>query len=312
MIADPQAAVSDTELVRAAQAGDVASLGVLFGRHRAAMYAVALAVLGAGPDAEDAVQDAALIAVGRLGDLRDPEAVGAWLRGIVRNACRALHRRGRFVAGELPERAAQQPGPEQLLDQLAQRDWVWRALDQLSPPLRMVTMLRYFTGYDDYASIALACGVPVGTVRSRLSEARAKMTGALWATAETAGADDLAAVSGFRRRQAAELLARIDLGDFATMTEVFHPDVVSLWPSGRRGRGLEDLVRPIERDLAAGVRHPLRGVTAGRDVLIWENDLISPPEDPEHCPPAVAWVQTLRQGRVSSVRMVHRLRATSQ
>lgn len=88
---------TDTELVRAAQAGDVASLGALFGRHRAAMYAVALSMLGAGPDAEDAVQDAALIAIGRLGDLRDPGAAGAWLRGIVRNVCRALRRRDRWV-----------------------------------------------------------------------------------------------------------------------------------------------------------------------------------------------------------------------
>src|SRR5688500_13037675 len=109
MSADPQVALSDTELVRAAQAGDVASLGVLFGRHRAAMYAVALAMLGAGPDAEDAVQDAALIAIGRLSELRDPAAVGAWLCGIVRNACRALRRRDRFVPGELSELAAREP-----------------------------------------------------------------------------------------------------------------------------------------------------------------------------------------------------------
>jgi DNA-directed RNA polymerase specialized sigma24 family protein len=113
MFADPPGALTDTELVRAAQAGDGTSLGVLFGRHRAAMYAVALAILGAGPDAEDGVQDAALIAIGRLGDLRDPEAVGPWLRGIVRNTCRALRRRDRFISGELPELAAREPGPEQ-------------------------------------------------------------------------------------------------------------------------------------------------------------------------------------------------------
>jgi RNA polymerase sigma factor (sigma-70 family) len=312
MLANPRGAATDTELVRAAQAGDVASLGVLFGRHRAAMYAVALSILGARPDAEDAVQDAALIAIGRLGDLRDPDAAGAWLRGIVRNACRALRRRDRCVPAELPEQAVREPGPEELLDRLALRDWVWRAIDELSPPLRLVTMLRYFTSFDDYGSIARACDIPVGTVRSRLSEARAKMTGALWATAETAGGDDLAAVSGFRRRQAADLVVRIDRGDFADMADVFHSDVETFWPSGKHRRGLDELVRAIEGDLTAGVRHPLRGVTAGQDVLIWENDLISPPWDPEHCPPAVAWVQTVRSGRVSSIRVVHRPRPTSQ
>jgi RNA polymerase sigma-70 factor (ECF subfamily) len=54
------------------------------------MYAVALAILGAEDAPQDAPQNAALIAIGRLGDLRDPDAAGAWLCGIVRNACRAL------------------------------------------------------------------------------------------------------------------------------------------------------------------------------------------------------------------------------
>ncbi|MEV6629325.1 sigma-70 family RNA polymerase sigma factor [Actinoplanes sp. NPDC051470] len=301
--------MTDADLVRAARAGDAASLGVLLGRHRAGMYAVALGILGAGPDAEDAVQDAALIAVGRLGDLRDPAAAGAWLRGIVRNTSRALRRRDRCVPTDLPDRAGPGPGPEELLDRLALRDWVWRALDELSPPLRLVTMLRYFTGFDDYETIAQACDVPVGTVRSRLSQARVKLTGALRATAETAGADDLAAVTASRRKQAYDLVDGLERGDFAGMPEVFHPEVESRWPSGRTGRDIGDLVHVITKDLSEGVRHPLRSVVAGRDVLIWENDLISPPWDPEHCPPASAWVQTLRDGRVARVRVIHRPRS---
>ena len=74
--------------MRAAQAGDVASLGTLLTRHRPAQLAVAYAVLGAGPDAEDAVQEAALLALRRIGDLRDPAAAGPWLKMIVRNASR--------------------------------------------------------------------------------------------------------------------------------------------------------------------------------------------------------------------------------
>jgi RNA polymerase sigma-70 factor (ECF subfamily) len=49
----------------------------------------------------------------------------------------------------------------------------------------------------------------------------------------------------------------------------------------------------------------LTNVVAGRDVVIWETDLISPPEDPFHCPPALAWVQFVRDGRVSRLRMFH-------
>jgi hypothetical protein len=64
--------LSDAELTRAAQAGDVSSLGVLLARHQAGMRAVALGVLGYGPDTDDVVQDAALVAVSRIRDpLRD-------------------------------------------------------------------------------------------------------------------------------------------------------------------------------------------------------------------------------------------------
>jgi Sigma-70 region 2 len=54
---------SDAELARAAQGGDATSLGILLERHRAPLYAVALRMLGHGPHAEDAIQDAFLIAL---------------------------------------------------------------------------------------------------------------------------------------------------------------------------------------------------------------------------------------------------------
>jgi RNA polymerase sigma-70 factor (ECF subfamily) len=49
------------------------------------MRAVALSILGPGPDADDAMQDAALTALRGIADVGDPQAVSAWLRMIVRN-----------------------------------------------------------------------------------------------------------------------------------------------------------------------------------------------------------------------------------
>ncbi|HEX2109038.1 MAG TPA: sigma factor, partial [Rubrobacteraceae bacterium] len=73
--------MSDAELVKIAQKGDATSLGVLLERHRAPLYTLALRFLGYGPDAQDAVQDAFLIALRTIERLREPEAVGGWLRG---------------------------------------------------------------------------------------------------------------------------------------------------------------------------------------------------------------------------------------
>jgi RNA polymerase sigma-70 factor (ECF subfamily) len=78
------------------------------------MRAVALSLLGHGPDVDDALQDAALVALRRIGDVRDPAAVGAWLRMVVRNACRMRLRAP--VAVSLTEELAppsSAPTPEQ-------------------------------------------------------------------------------------------------------------------------------------------------------------------------------------------------------
>ena len=80
--------VTDAELVQAARGGDVGSLAMLLERHRGGVYAVAVAMLGAGDDREDIAHDVFVVAATRLGTVRDPSAAGAWLRGIARNLCR--------------------------------------------------------------------------------------------------------------------------------------------------------------------------------------------------------------------------------
>jgi RNA polymerase sigma factor (sigma-70 family) len=156
MVGRTEMAAGDIELTRAAQAGDVTALGLLLEEHRAGMRAVALGVLGSGPDVDDVVQDAAVVALVRIADLRDPGAVGQWLRMIVRNRCRMLLR------DTVPVRpldalhpADLDPGPEELLDRHAMQDWVWEAVEELPDTLRLPLVLRHFTeGVTAYDRIA--------------------------------------------------------------------------------------------------------------------------------------------------------------
>lgn len=301
-------APADVDLVREAQSGDAGSLGLLLARHQADMRAVALSILGYGPEAEDAVQEAALVVLRRIGDVRDPRAVAPWLRAIVRNICRMHLRTRRAVPVDdleslLPPGG--EPDPGEILDRYATRDWVWRAMEELSPNLRLVTMLRYFTQVTAYEHIAELCGVPVGTVRSRLNQARAKMSEALLATASLAY-DDVAALTEARRREAEEILGAARRGSFAeALAAHWSPEVEVCWSRGKRTRGFDYLVRAMERDLDDGVRHDLGGVVAGREVIIWETELTNPPDDPFHCPPAAVWVQFLEAGRVRRFRLFH-------
>ncbi|MCG5435731.1 RNA polymerase sigma factor [Micromonospora foliorum] len=298
---------SDAELVMLAQAGDAAALGALLARHEAGMRAVAVSVLGYGPDAEDAVQDTMVIALRRIGEVRDPSAVGPWLRAIVRNNSRMALRGPRAVPVAEPEwfaGPADTPTPEEALDRAVMRDWVWHSIGQLSEPDRLVTLLRYFSDASSYEQIAAVCGVPVGTVRSRLSHARRALAGDLRTAASTAHAD-VTTSNDSRWREGRDMIATAMDGDFERVVRAsWWPDAEMVVPGGPRG-GRDLAINGMNRDLAAGVRQRLRNVVASGDVLIWETDLISPPDDPEHCPPAALWLQVLREGRVRQLTLFH-------
>ncbi|MCX4563535.1 sigma-70 family RNA polymerase sigma factor [Streptomyces phaeochromogenes] len=305
--ADDTARLEDAVLTRAAQAGDVTALGLLLERHRAGMRAVALSILGPGPDVDDVLQDAAVTALRRVGDVRDPAAIGPWLRMIVRNAARSLLRGSVAFRPiddlRLPSTDA---GPERRLEHHAMRDWIWEAIEELSPTLRLPLVLRHFsTSVTSYERIAEACGVPVGTVRSRLSQGRAKLATALAATADAPHGD-----TGRRTRasrvEARETLAAAESGRFgALLTERWSPEIALLRgnePVGDRSL----LVRGMDGDLDAGVRQRLVHAVASRSLVVWEMDLLAPADDPDHCPPSVAWLMTLDDaGRPHRLRLVH-------
>ncbi|TYC05106.1 sigma-70 family RNA polymerase sigma factor [Micromonospora sp. WP24] len=298
----------DNALVRLAQAGDATALGLLLARHEAGMRAVAVSLLGYGPDAEDAVQDATVVALGRIGEVRDPTAVGAWLRTIVRNNCRMILRATRPLPVAEPEwfaPPAGSPTPEEALDRGALRDWVWHAIDGLSEPDRLVVLLRYFSDASSYEQIATLCGVPVGTVRSRLSHARRKLADGLRTSAEAAHADT-EVTSDARWREGRDMLTAAMHGEWERVVrDNWWPDAEMLVPEiGLRGdRGFA--VQGMTKDLNDGVRQHLRSVVASRDLLIWETDLISPPDNPEHCPPGALWLYALDEGRVRRMTLFH-------
>ncbi|MCU7727507.1 sigma-70 family RNA polymerase sigma factor [Actinoplanes sp. KI2] len=296
--------VDDGELVAAARGGEPAALGLLLERHRAAMRAVAVSLLGWGPDAEDAVQDAMLVAVRRIGDLRDPAAAGPWLRAVTRNECRARLRRHREVGwGDLDALPARSASPEQTIEENALRDWVWSAIDSLSEPLQVAVLLRYFTEAHSYEQIAAACDVPVGTVRSRLHEARRRLTGRLLAERPAA---DSAAWAARRRREAEDLLAAAPRGGFRrALAALAVPDLRLIGPQGQEAYGHDLLVHIMESDLRAGVSQRLTAVTAGRRVTILECDLHSPPGDPGHCPPGVLWLMRMSGSGIEQIRLFH-------
>jgi RNA polymerase sigma-70 factor (ECF subfamily) len=281
IVVETGVAVSDGDLVRIAREGEVAALGALLERHRARLYALALSMLRDRDEAHDAVQDTFLVALRRLGDLREPAAAGAWLRAIVRNTCLTRARRIREVPGELPDRAGIDVGPEAVLERLALRDWVLTSLDQLTEGQRATVMLRFFTSRSSYAEIAAILGVPLGTVRSRLNLAKRHLADALLQEAAGVNTDHAVLIrqrweewAGAIDQMEREGVARLYFADCA-------PDVLVDNPgAGYRTRGIQGERGTVEEGLDVGVRLRPTGIVASRGITILEAAYENPPDHP--------------------------------
>jgi len=165
--------MDDPGLVFAAQRGDARAFTSLARAHERSLHATACAILGAGPDAADAVQDTLVTAWRKLPSLRDPNAFGGWLTKILVNRCRAtLRSRKRTVLAEDPSTLVDATvydfaGREDALD-------LFGAIRQLEPAHREVVALRYFKDMT-VDQIAATLGCPAGTVKSRVNRALARL-----------------------------------------------------------------------------------------------------------------------------------------
>jgi len=151
--------------------------------HLGAAYNLARWLLRDDQHAQDVVQEAYLRAFRFFDGLRGTDA-RPWLLGIVRNACYDWMRRNAAIADtlvfdELRDSDAAEPAsvgfdPAHLWEQRALRGRVNAAIEALAPPFREVIVLRELEEMS-YEQIAAVAGIPVGTVMSRLSRARAAL-----------------------------------------------------------------------------------------------------------------------------------------
>jgi RNA polymerase sigma factor (sigma-70 family) len=285
----PEETPSDAELARAAKAGDLASLGELLERHRAPLHAAALRIVGFG-NAEDAVQETFVVALRRIGDLRDPDAVGGWLHAVLRNVCLMAERHDRALDARENLLLARDGSDvdrsvEEVVDGLALRDWVWTALSTLPSPLQATAMLRWFASHPSYAEIAAILHVPVGTVRSRLNEAKRLLAEALLASA---------GLAHDRARRARDRGVALYGGAFddhvrwEAFVRTFCDDVVAVRARGDEVRGRRALAAIVTAYPEAGVvLHPTR-VLSGERVTILEGRFVG--GHPYGCPPETAQV----------------------
>ena len=177
----------DLELVRRAQAGDVDAFGDLVERHRRAVFRAALAAVASPTEAEDVAQEAFVTAFQKLPGFRGESSFKTWLLSITWR--KAIDRRKSvarwmqrlvtpMAAGESGEERDPMQGlpsgersqEEELMTSDLQRRL--RPLIASLPRKLRDTLMLAGSGDHSYEEIGRMLGIPTGTVKWRVSEAR--------------------------------------------------------------------------------------------------------------------------------------------
>lgn len=183
--------------LEAARRGDVAAFNALVELHQRLVFNVAYRILGNPDEAADAAQEAFVSAFRAVRDFRG-ENVRAWLLRIAVNACYDQLRRDkrqRASSLEALSEAAEMdvsppdrgPGPEEAALTTETAEQIQAALDRLPDDQRAIVVLCDVHGLS-YEEAAESLEVAVGTVKSRLSRARARLRDDLTARGELPGA----------------------------------------------------------------------------------------------------------------------------
>src|SRR5262245_35539317 len=185
----PSGPDDERDLIRRCLAGDVSAFEPLVERYRQRVWRLAYQVLGDREEAWDCTQEAFVRAFHSLPSFRGQSAFYTWLFRITVNVAtdrqRARGAQARaFGAERVPEeewrRITPDPGagPDKAAVQSEQRERIRRALNALPPKARAIIMLSDVEGLS-YREIADVLRCPIGTVMSRLHNARKRLKGLL-------------------------------------------------------------------------------------------------------------------------------------
>lgn len=170
---------TDAHLVCMAQSGDRVAFEAIVSRYHGPLLSVARSMLGNWDDAADAAQDAFVLGYLHLGQLKDTNRVGPWLRRITANACQKI---ARTLRPTVPMDAITDSGADSRSEIHARLE-MEQALKCLSLETRLTVTL-YYQREMSLEEIAAFQEVPATTIKSRLRNARARLRKELGITME--------------------------------------------------------------------------------------------------------------------------------
>lgn len=170
----------EKQLVDRAVAGEKAALRELIDRHKDRLFGFIWRMVRDHHDAEDICQDAFLKAFASLASFSSEYRFSTWLFTIAYRVCLNKMRRKRALTGDmdftmLPFQADEDPDAALESEDAARvREFIWGAVDRLSPPQRACVLL-FYRHEMSCQEISRVVQLPLATVKSHLHRARAKL-----------------------------------------------------------------------------------------------------------------------------------------
>jgi len=273
--------------VRAAQNGEESGWKILYEQYFLKMFCVALRISNSISDSKDIVHDSFLTAFLRLGQLKDATKFEGWLKKIVeRNSFRLLDIKRKTnpdfnLAADFVDIRDQ---IEAESERLMLNNRLYRHLEKLPEGLLITLMLRYFSTHHSYQEISEILCIPIGTVRSRLNEAKAKLT-ARWKDDIDVGLDYQRLNQEWNRfyyelyggLHFAESERNRFINHLGKNVKIYFPEA----PVPMGHRAFENLI--IDDHLHGSHLKPLEVFSCG-NISIVESEHFNSVEHPNHCP----------------------------
>ncbi len=167
---------TEENLISQAQAGDREAFGLLVKRYAGRAIGSASAILGDREEALDASQDAFVRAWRYICKYNGQAKFYTWYSTILRNLCiTRLRKRKRqrtyVLAGDHPGPQPNQADPAALAQRNERAELLWQGVFGLSETHREIIVMNHFM-HMSYKQISQELGIPIGTVMSRLHQAR--------------------------------------------------------------------------------------------------------------------------------------------
>ena len=173
----------DRDLVEQARRGDREAFAILVHQVSDSLFAVAFRILRDASLAEDALQNALVLAWRQLPRLRDADRFEAWIHRILVHACYDEASRSRNWIASVRVLPVEGPSSPDHASSVVDRDELERAFRRLSLEQRAVFVLHHYVGLP-LVEVAELLNIPAGTARSRLHYAIAELRDALTAVPE--------------------------------------------------------------------------------------------------------------------------------